>query len=318
MPDVITTCAKCSYRYKYFFDGRNYMPCPNCGYDRFGSLKRASTTELIAQLRSSDWITRNNAAVMLGERGVQEAVGPLLAMLRSDGAEVVDGVIIALGHLREERAIENLISLLFEGRDWRKEQQTEGHAETKQYPGRIIDALLRIGTERAVEAVTATNPYVYLSVGNLRALGQFGEKVVPTLAKVALSSGDEDKQKAAIASLAEVRGELAVSTLKKKLESPRKGVVLATHNALVEIGYKPVDEVERVMLILAGDNWQELNAVGDSAVPVLVSLLMSSPSRVMRRCSISVATMVLDADRRSAESCILSCSGSVGSVGGHR
>ncbi|HEV2381131.1 MAG TPA: HEAT repeat domain-containing protein, partial [Terriglobia bacterium] len=191
MPNVITTCAKCRFRYEYFFDGRNYVPCPRCGYDPIGSLERATTADLLSQLHSSDRTTRNNAAVALGERRAQEATDSLLAMLASEGASVETGVIVALGHLREKRAAENLITLL----------------KTHPERGHIIGALLRIGTDQALDAVLATNPYDF-SISTLQALVQFpGDKVAAVLAKLAL--GDEgnnrpEKTKAAIASLGEV------------------------------------------------------------------------------------------------------------------
>jgi predicted RNA-binding Zn-ribbon protein involved in translation (DUF1610 family) len=155
MPNVIRTCAKCRLRYEYFFDGQNFLPCPNCGDDPIGSLERARTTDLIAQLYSSDSTTRHNAAVMLGERRVQEAAEPLLAMLSKKGAAKLElGAIIALGRLREERAVEKLISLLFEGRDWRKDQQTRRYPKTTEKgAGWIVEALAQIGTDRALAAV---------------------------------------------------------------------------------------------------------------------------------------------------------------------
>jgi HEAT repeat protein len=221
--------------------------------------------------------------VVLGERGAHEAAEALLQMLKERRAEVEVGVVVALGLLREERAVETLISLLLEAK--------EGLWKTPEPPaswfyGYYINALLRIGTDRALEAVLATNPYDF-SPGILRALAQFGEKAAASLAKVALTAGndgaDREKVKAAIASLGEVGGELAISTLKTKLESPHKEIVLAAYNSLAKVGYRPVDEAERLTLILAGDNWLELTNMGNSAVPLLTAMLVSSPSWAMRR-----------------------------------
>ncbi|HEV2380759.1 MAG TPA: hypothetical protein VG206_13325, partial [Terriglobia bacterium] len=53
--------------------------------------------------------------------------------------------------------------------------------------------------------------------------------------------------------------------------------------SLARIRYKPADEAERVMLILAGDDWHELSNMGADAVPLLERILVSSPSREMRR-----------------------------------
>jgi len=176
---------------------------------------------------------------MLGERRVQEAAEPLVSILSEDGTMVEDGVIIALGLLREERAVEKLISLLFEGKDWRKDP--DPWKLTRKYPGRIIEALLRIGTDQALEAVLATNTYDF-SVNNLRALGQFRhEKVAPTLIKVALSAGIEGNRpeyvKAAIASLGEVGGEPAIATLRSKLFSKNQSVATAASQSLKKLGF---------------------------------------------------------------------------------
>ena len=218
---------------------------------------------------------------MLGERHIQEAAEPLLAMLHQEGAEVGPGVIVALGHLRDKRAVEDLVFILFQGKDWRKER-----ARWMDGPGRVIKALLQIGTEEALEAVLETGALDF-SEDTIRALSRFkNEKVTAALAEVALRAGDDEygweKVVAAVESLSEVGGELAISTLRKKLDSSRKQIVLAASRSLDKIGYSPADEAERVKLILAGDKWEELADMRDSAVPLLIGLLISSPSREMQ------------------------------------
>ena len=237
MPNVITTCEKCGCRYEYFFDGLTYLPCPKCGFDPIGDLERAGTIDLIKQLHDSNMSTRNNAAVMLGERHVQEAVEPLLAMLREEGAGVEPGVIIALGHLREKRAVDNLVSILYQGKNWRTER-----ARLMDGPGRVIDALVQIGTDEALEAVLATDALDF-SINTIRELSRFKcEKVAAALAKVALEIGDDDcwygweKVVVAVESLGEVGGELAISALKGKLDSYRKQIALAARKSLDKIG----------------------------------------------------------------------------------
>jgi HEAT repeat protein len=237
MPQVTFTCPKCRYRYDYWSDGQTQPACPQCRYDPIGSLQRAGTAELLSLLRHTDRTTRNNAAVALGERGAIEAAEPLLQMLKRQGAEVETGVVVALGLLRERRAVDELIDLVFEGKDSFQTPPPRASWDRWYY----IEALLRIGTDKSLEAVLATNPHE-LPISALRALAQFNHpKLVQTLATVALVKGvdgyDPEKVVAVINLLGDLRDDLAAAALKTKVLSRNQSIVTAASQGLAKLGF---------------------------------------------------------------------------------
>ena len=92
--------------------GRQMPDCPSCKYNPIADQQDSEVNKLLADLRSSDANIRNNAAVFLGQRGEKRAADPLFEIFRKERAKVPAGVLMALGDLKEERAIDLILELM--------------------------------------------------------------------------------------------------------------------------------------------------------------------------------------------------------------
>lgn len=124
---------------------------------RFGN---QSIPKLFQLLRDSDEEVRNFSAVMLGDVGSREAVGPLIGALRDTDANVRHGAAEALGRIGDRAAFMPLLELLSED-FW------------LQYPA--ITALAAMKDERAVPHLLSLLGNEMLTEPVIEALGGIGD-----------------------------------------------------------------------------------------------------------------------------------------------
>lgn len=67
--------------------------------------KRADVDSLIHCLAHSDWKTRSDAAIALGEIGAASAARPLIALLEDQSVPVIDAAILSLGRIGAGEAL---------------------------------------------------------------------------------------------------------------------------------------------------------------------------------------------------------------------
>ena len=144
MSNLTTTCGKCGALYFWGNDtpGQRMPDCPKCGYNPTNVGNTSDVKNLLKQLSSEDYVTRNNSAVALGDLKEKSAVDPLLSMLTPEEIDRCPGVVRALGEIGDILAVNPLIELLLQERDILK------YAEKS-----VIRALAKIGTEASLKAI---------------------------------------------------------------------------------------------------------------------------------------------------------------------
>lgn len=143
MSKVTTTCGKCGALYAWENDPVQKMPaCPKCGYNPVKVGDTSDIENLLKQLSSDDYVTRNNSAVALGELREKSAVDPLLSMLTPEEIDVCPGVINALGEIGDTRAVKPLIELL-----------SDDISIAPFVREMVILSLTKIGTEESLGAI---------------------------------------------------------------------------------------------------------------------------------------------------------------------
>ena len=119
--------------------------------------------ELILKLKDADPVVRMKAAQELGNERVREAVPELIKALNDESSGVRINVIVSLGYLRDERAIEPLINIL------KKDENCGVRIMAVQTLGRFRD-------ERIVKALgeMVTNEDSRVREAACRSLGKVG------------------------------------------------------------------------------------------------------------------------------------------------
>jgi hypothetical protein len=181
MPGVVTTCQKCGAQFQWNTDVQSRPDCPRCGHNPRRQAQKANMSGLLRQLGSSDPGESSRAAAELGERGDPSAVGWLIAALGHPHARIA--AVIALGKLRDERAVEPLIAVL---------RDSSGPSSD------AARALAAIGSPRALKAVADEIYSVHPSrlPDIFRSFRARGKRIVPLIAPMADSPSPPIKEHA--------------------------------------------------------------------------------------------------------------------------
>jgi HEAT repeat protein len=263
---------------------------------------------LLRQLGSSDPGESSRAAAELGERGDPSAVGWLIAALGHPHARIA--AVIALGKLRDERAVEPLIAVL---------RDSSGPSSD------AAKALAAIGSPRALQAVAdeiySVHPSALPDV--FRAFRAKGKRIVPLLTPLVNSPSPPIKEGARAvlrevgwvpAGSPEERTEFSLDNLDiaglKAIGQPAvdhlRGMLLVHGGrsrmlaayALGKLGWKPENDDERVAALLAMGETRQLALSGFATVERLAAAL-SDPNEDV--CRTAAQALGEKGDRRAVE-----------------
>jgi|GEM_PF-619292 len=221
----------------------------------------------------------------LAETMGPDSVGILICVLEEADEETGKGIIGALSHAGPA-AIPTLISALdnpsFRVRDgavralksysWKP--QNEQEYIRFLIASRSWDELSR-AKKPAVVPVSAllSDPYYAIRRDAARVLGELGDSsAVPALLSV-FQDPDPEVCVNAIDALARIHDRRAVPQLKTALQHPNYGIRLAAARGLTAFNWSPANETEKVQLLLASEQWDDLIHLGKHAIPALVLAL---------------------------------------------
>jgi HEAT repeat protein len=246
------------------------------------------TELLISQLRSADRWGRAEAAEKLGKLGDQGAAGPLAEALGDEDDTVRGRAATALAELADPAAVPALLARLAHGDEWAR--------------CRISDALGKLGDARAVGPLAEALGDLHKTVRRAaaRALGRLGgPDVVPALARAlrdpdvetrqiaaeglagtgdgpssrvlagALTDEDDRVRALAARALAGRQGADVEAALVAALASPGRGARRAAAEALAACGWRPADDRQRALTLVAMENPLGAEALGEAAVDAL-------------------------------------------------
>ncbi|MBN1818445.1 MAG: HEAT repeat domain-containing protein [Sedimentisphaerales bacterium] len=221
---------------------------------KLGMIGNDQAISLLARAtQHSDLFVRKEVAAALGKSGNPLATKPLIAML-SDRM-VQKNAIAALGESRDPAAVTPLLALL---------KDTSARKEA-------IIALQKIGDKRAVEplieVLKSNDPFaVSETIAALRDLRD--KRAIEPLMNVA-RTGNRPMQDEARAALLAFGDPAAASVFVEELEkSPfTRKETLASLN---QLGWKPVTDKEKVLVMVTNEQWGALEQMGQPAVDPLL------------------------------------------------
>lgn len=222
---------------------------------------------LLAALADSSKTVRQHAARALGKIGDARAVGGLIATLKDDDSAVRMEVAEAL--IKLEGAVEPLIVAL-------KNDDEPVQLEVAKALGKIGDSL-------------AAGPLVTSLQRGTWALRQAAAEALPSLkwqpkddkqnVLLALVEALTDKVSSVRAAAAKAIGKIgdtqAHEQLMVALKDSSQDVREAAASALNKLGWRPPDDTQRILQAIALRKWQEVVAMGNAALEMLVTLIKS-------------------------------------------
>ena len=218
---------------------------------------------LIQQLHSEDWLTRCDAARLLGQSHDPRAVDALLPDLNDSDWRVRRNAAQALGALRDQRAVEPLIQALKD--------------RTMTVRQRAIVALGRIKDLQALPAlleIVLANRHE--SYDAAKAIRKFGKKALPETAKAFERTSDPQLMMLLI----EMKYEGSLDPLLKLLQSQEPSAHTTAIRELGKLGSKKaiphlIDHLQDNDLLIQAETVHALGALGAvETIPNLLSLLI--------------------------------------------
>ncbi|MBN1126390.1 MAG: HEAT repeat domain-containing protein [Sedimentisphaerales bacterium] len=221
---------------------------------KLGMIGSDQAISLLARAtKHGDLFVRQEVAAALGKSGNPLATKPLVAML-SDRM-VQNDVIDALGESRDPSAVTPLLALL-------KDNSTRKEA---------VVALQKIGDKRAVEplieVLKSNDPFtISETIAALRDLGD--KRAIEPLMNVARTENKFTQDKARAALLA--FGDLAAAPVFVEELEKNTFTRKETLAGLTQLGWKPVTDKEKVLVMVTNEQWDALERMGQSAVDPLL------------------------------------------------
>jgi HEAT repeat protein len=187
----------------------------------------------LKRLKSRNWLTRKMAVDKLGKSKDERVVKPLINALRDTDFFVQTAAAEALGKIGDRRAVEPLINALRVS-----PTKSRGYVQTA-----VINALCEIGDERAIEPLIAKlkGSDRHAHRDEIDALVRFGEPTIQPL----------------------------LGVLKDKDAYARR----AAAKALEGLKWKPSDDVQRALLAVSNEQWDEAAGFKAAAIEPLVTAL---------------------------------------------
>jgi HEAT repeat protein len=285
------------------------LPDISTGQDIYKDLKR-----ILCDLQNASTPKRTEAIKELVAMG-KPAAGPLILNLNHADGNVRNGIIEALGKIRDERAIEPLINIIgtelgsvgnmiVAARGSHIDMTEIEAARTalinigepvieplfncimspkpsdhKNAWGEAVRVLGKMGkpaVKPLIDCLNHTNPG--LRQASAYALGSIGD--VKAVGPLIRCLQDPDTQNAAIVALGMIKDSRAIEALTPYLFLKRQGTSRLAAEALEKLGYKPENLEEQIYLKCAKWQWSELSDLGPSAAEILMKRLNDSDAHI--------------------------------------
>jgi HEAT repeat protein len=209
-----------------------------------GRLGERGVDALIRALHNADPDVRSSAALNLGDSKNPRAVGPLIRVLRDKSLIVRIDAIMSLGRLGDERAWEPLMGLLED-----PDSKIRGYA--------------------------------------IRAMGRWKREEAADMLKSLIRSEDPEVRLAAADTLLEVGADMPREVILNTLRDPERSVrrtvalalkathrpgVIAIHQPLGGMQWRPENREEEIAYAVAAENWEECIGFGEEAIDPLMAI----------------------------------------------
>lgn len=149
---------------------------------------------------------------------------------------------------------------------------------------RAAEALSALGPESVVPLIRAlSGRNKDIRLGCIEVLGELrDDRAVDPLIGILGERSNEIRLQAALA-LGQIGDEQAIEPLTRILRDPDRYVRYGASLALQQLRWNPEDPKDRAYLYLGLQNWQELGAMGEAAIPALNTALQDRDSGVRER-----------------------------------
>jgi len=248
---------------------------------------------LIDGLKNENRHVRKKAAEGLGNMGDPRGTEPLIAALDDEYWEVRKKSVEALGKIKDEKAIAPLISSLNDSdHDVRFGAARALQKIGKPATGPLVVALkrresmIRKGAATTLSKIgwrpanTAEAITLLLAGQSWDELTSIGAGAVSPLVE-ALEDKDGNVREGAAGALKKI-GNPAIKPLVTVLESKNGVVRKEAADILIKLGWKPSNTKERVLFLIANQEWNDIAKTGTLVIPYLKVTLKDEDSKIRK------------------------------------
>jgi HEAT repeat protein len=205
-----------------------------------GAASRASFEDLVANLKSPNLATRQDAASALGKSRRREAVAPLAALVRDPEPKVRLEVVKALGELRDQDGVPALVTSVADGDPRIREEAIGALVQVLADSERTgpVGRFLELFSDQQDRAPSAAYAHV--------------DPAVPRALATALKDEESEVREAAALSLGILDGKSEVKALTASLQDPVAAVRGKAATAIGQVG--SVEDGRALIPLLSDEN----------------------------------------------------------------
>ncbi|RKY29568.1 MAG: hypothetical protein DRP68_07185, partial [Candidatus Omnitrophota bacterium] len=280
----------------------------NPGWDELVEIGVPAIPYLIEALKDKDSNVRKAAVEALGKIDSKKAVPPLIEALKDENWDVRSTAAEVLGKIGSQEAIPHLIETL--------------KNENNYVRYKAAEALVKIGPPAIFSLIEALkHEYWYVRQAAVYALGGIGsQKAVPPLIEAlkdedwhvrliaakalggissekailhlieALKDENNYVRQVAAEALGKIGAQEAIPYLIEVLKDESWDVRKAAAEALRKIGWRPQNQEEEILYLIAKHDWDGLVRIDSSAVPYLIETLNET---LIREEDLSICSSIL-------------------------
>lgn len=238
-----------------------------------GNIKDTRAVEpLIALLKDKEWKVRQTAALALGKINDIRAIEPLIYALKDEHSYVRKEAAHALGILKDSRAVLSLIEAL-------DDEPIASH--------NAVIALGEIRDPRAVKPLIAFMRKFMKKIGggyfNFEDVSSALVKIGPPSVEPLISVLNDESwciRSTAVDALGRLKDTRAIHPLISAMKDENLTVRREAADAINKIGWTPANQNEKIIYLIATNNWGEIVKIGTQAVEALITALVDKDSNV--------------------------------------
>jgi HEAT repeat protein len=274
---------------------------------------------LIRTLKDRHWEVRAAALETLGQLRNRRSVEAVVALLRDPDKEVRQNAAEALGNLGDDRTVEALVLTLKDEESAVRQaaaralRRVEPYWERSEAARRALPEI-RAALEDKDYAVQVAAAEILKALGEAPAV----ERQLTTVSDGArhkrhnaadvllslLEDYDPDLRQAAAESLGRIGDARAVEPLVRTLDDASPWVRKSAARSLESLRWQPADAAQRARQLVVQERWDDAVALGEMAVPPLVTSLSSGDSQT-RQAAISALAQLQDPSSADAVAALL-------------
>lgn len=230
-------------------------------FEEIQKSKTDTISKMITLLKTGDISLKRGIVDAMGKLKDKRVVDTLISMLEADDPHLKSGIINTLGKLKDKRAVDPLLSIL-------------GMKDYFLKP-KVIMALGELGDQKALSFLLdlLKSKDDRLRNAAILALSNIPSDMSVTPLIAFLKDSNKNTRVCAVSVLGELGNARAVKPLTEVLNDPYAYIRKEAALALTKLGWKPENQGEEILYLIALRKWKKLEEKGIPAIEPLIKTM---------------------------------------------